>query len=282
VKLRTFIYLLLGVVAFTAFSALFYANRGLLTERFTVTPSRSMPLYAVLGLAFVAGLLLTLSVSLARESRFALERWRENRSRREKVAVDELYARAMEAMLDGRPATALEHLRAVIARQPGRVEALVKAGEILRSLGRVNEATELHLRANRVAPENLAALYELAADAEAADNVAAAKAYLNRIIELKPRGAFSAYRRLRGIHLQEKNWQAALETQDKIDKIRPAGSPEEEADLRTRLGITYEIGRQLYATGSHKEAMAHLRRLLKDAGFRSGLEDSRRDPRQSR
>ncbi len=264
---KTFFWVLGGLGVFFALVALFYANRTLLGEPFAIWPSRFIPLYAVLFLTFLAGLILTLSLSVVRESRHFLERWKDNRTRREAQAVDDLYARGVEAMLDGRSPTALEHFRAVLARAPRRVDALLKAGEVLRHQGRIQEALELHERAHKAAPDDIRPLYEMVADADARDDTAAARLYLERIITLKPRGAFSALRHLRDLHMEERGWDKALELQERLEKIRP---PDEDAaaDTRAHLGIRYELAARAADRGRTKEALSQLRRLLKDApGF---------------
>ena len=52
-KLKTFLYVLLGFLAFFGIVALFYANRVILGQRFIVWPERFLPLYAVLFIAFL-------------------------------------------------------------------------------------------------------------------------------------------------------------------------------------------------------------------------------------
>ena len=267
-KVKTFLYVLFGFLAFFGIVALFYANRLLLGERFIVWPERYLPLYAVLFIAFLAGFLATLMLSLGRESRQLMQRWREGRSRKEARMVEDLYSQGIEAMLDGRPGTALEQFRAVLARAPRRVDALLKAGEVLRALGRVNEAVELHERARQAAPDDPRPLYELAADADVRDDNRAAREYLGQIIKMNPRGAFSALRRLRDLQAKEEAWDQAQETAERLDKIRPAGDPEEAADVRMHLGIRYEIGSRQAGRGETRDAQNTLRRLLKVApGF---------------
>ena len=261
---KTFIYVLIGLALGFGLLSAFYANRELLSERFIVWSGRTIPLYAVLGVAFLIGLGLALSFTLVRESHHMLERWRQQRSQREARLVDDLYARAVEAMLDGSPAAALEKLRAVLAQQPRRVEALLKAGEILRVEDRPDEAAELHLRAHHASPEDLRPLYELVADAETRHDAAAAKRYLAQIIQLKPQSSLTAYRQLRDIHMHEEAWDQALKVQERIDKIRPVESDETLSDARIHLGIRYESAARLARLDRHRDATSRLRRLLKE------------------
>ena len=262
---KTFVYLIVGLALTFGLFWVFYANAGLLGQRFIVWRGpRTIPLYAVLGITFFLGLGLALSFTLVRESRHLIERWREQRSQREADLVDDLYAQGVEAMLDGSPATALEKLRAVLAREPRRTEALLKVGEILRMQDRPDEAAELHLRAHHAAPEDLRPLYELVTDAETRHDSAAAKRYLGEIIRLKPQSAVSAYRHLRDIHMHEDAWERALEMQERLDKVRPADSEEASDDARIHLGIRYEHAVHLARHGRQREAASQLRRLLKE------------------
>jgi len=265
VRFKTLLYILFGLAGFYALAAIFHQNRALLGAHFFLLPGRAVPLYAVLALAFLAGLVLALMLSVVRESRRFVRRWRDSRSRRAARITDELYGRGVEAMLDGRPGTALEHLRAVLARDPQRADALLKAGEILRGLGRADEAAELHARAHAAAPEDLRPLYELVADAETRGDDTTARQHLERILALKPKGALAAHRRLRDLHIRAQNWDKALEIQERIDRVRPPGNADEARDARMLLGLRYEVGVRLARQGRHREAGTQLRRLLKDA-----------------
>ncbi|MFQ5763545.1 MAG: tetratricopeptide repeat protein [Rhodospirillales bacterium] len=263
-KPRTFIYMVVGLaLAFGLFWVL-YANASLLAERFLVWRERTIPLYAALGIVFLLGLSLALGFTLVRESHHLAARWRQQREQREARKVDELYGQGIESMLDGSPATALESFRAVLAHQPRRVDALLKAGELLRVQDRPDEAAELHLRAHHAAPEDLRPLYELVTDAETRHDSAGAKRYLEQIIELKPKTALPAYRHLRDIHMREGAWESAIEIQERLDKVRPAGSDEEADDARIRVGIRYERAAQRADGARPQEAVGLLKRLLKD------------------
>ncbi len=262
-KLKTLLLVLAGFVLVFATVALYYANRALLAERFTVWPGRSAPLWGILLLAFILGLGISLGFSLARESRQALERWRLSRSRRESQITDDLYTQGCEALLGGRPSAALEKFRAVLARAPRRMDALLKAGEVLLHQGRADEAQELHVRAHRAAPEDIGPLYALVMDANARDDHAAARRYLERIIELKPDEAVSAIRRLRDLDIADGEWQAALELQNRLEKAR-AGEAQP-ADNNVRHGIQFQLAAGMAERGQHKEAQQELGKLLKEA-----------------
>jgi tetratricopeptide (TPR) repeat protein len=264
-KVKTLLLVLVGFGSFFAVAGLFYANRALLGERFTVWHERTVPLYGILLLAFVLGLGVSLAFSLARESRQALERWREGRSRREARIVDDLYTEGVEALLSGQPSAALEKFRAVLARAPRRVDALLKAGEVLMVQERLQEAQELHTRAHRAVPEDLGPLYALVADADAREDPATARTYLKRIIELKPHEAVRAIRRLRDLDMTAGEWDGARELQERLEKASAGEGESEEADLQVKRGILYQIGCRMAEQGQHKEAQQHLRKLLKEA-----------------
>jgi tetratricopeptide (TPR) repeat protein len=264
-KVKTLLLVLVGFGSFFAVAALFYANRALMGDRFTVWPERTVPLYGILILAVALGLAVSLAFSLARESRQALERWREGRSRRESRIVDDLYTEGVEALLSGQPSAALEKFRAVLARAPRRVDALLQAGEVLMTQDRLQEAQELHTRAHRAAPEDLGPLYALVADADAREDPATARTYLKRIIELKPHEAVRAIRRLRDLDMAAGEWDGALELQNRLEKATAGESGTDPSDLQVRQGILYQIGCRMAEQGQHKEAQQHLRRLLKQA-----------------
>lgn len=264
-KLKTLILVLVGFGFFAATAALFYANRILLADRFAVWPARTVPLWGVLFLAFAIGLGVSLAFSLARESRQALARWRENRTRREAQLVDDLYAEGNETLLSGLPAAALEKFRAVLARSPQRVDALLKAGKLLLKQDRGEEARELHMRAHRAAPAELGPLYALVDDATTCNDTETARTYLRRIIELKPDEALRALRRLRDLDMADGDWDSALTLQERLEKASLGEPDSAENEKVTRLGILYQIACRTAEQGKHKESQQELRRLLKGA-----------------
>ncbi|HEY3177063.1 MAG TPA: tetratricopeptide repeat protein [Candidatus Polarisedimenticolia bacterium] len=267
-QIRTFL-TILGALALVAFLAIFgKLNQLLLDQPFLITPTRSVPLWTVMVGAYLVGVLTFLTVFLLRGSADLVERWRLLRGRRAGRAVDEIYNRGMEAILEGRDEKALEHFQSILSLDAEHFQALVRGGAVLRSLKRFAEAVDLHKRAHRLRDAELEPLYELVKDYEAMDQVGKAKVVLNRIIQLRPRRALSAYRKLRKYAIAEADWARAWELQGLIEDQMEKTPYKLEAERRYSIGIRYEMACAAARERHDKDALNALRKLAKsDPGF---------------
>ena len=264
-QIRTFIGILVSLGIVTLLAGLAYQNQGLLDQSFQITQSRSVPLWSALVGAFIAGVLVFVVLFLLRGSADLVERWRMLQGRRAGRAADELYHRGVAAVLEGREEKALEHFHAILQRDPEHFMALLKAGAVLRTLKRLPEAVDHHKRAHRLREKDLEPLYELVRDYEALDQVAKSKVVLNRIIELRPRRALSAYRKLRKYAIKEGDWERAWELQGLIENRIERTPYKLEAERRYSVGIQYEMAVAAARVDRIKESLNGLRKLARTA-----------------
>jgi len=262
-QIRTFAGILaaLALVAFLAI--LGNRNQPLLEQPFTLSPNRALPLWTVMLGVYLAGALTFLIAFLLRGSADLVDRWRLLRGRRAGRAIEELYSKGVEAVLEGRDERALEHFQAILSREPEHVQALVKAGAVLRGLKRLPEAVDMHKRAHRLRDSDLEPLYELVRDYEAMDQVGKAKVVLNRIIQLRPRRSLSAYRKLRKYAMREADWGKAWELQGLIEDQMEKTPYKVEAERRYNIGIRYEMACAAAKERKDKDALNALRKITR-------------------
>jgi lipopolysaccharide biosynthesis regulator YciM len=93
----------------------------------------------------------------------------------------------------------------------------------------------------------------------------------------------AAWRRLRALHIKERNWDDAIDAQARLERL--AGGRPAETDRQTGLGIRYELATGRMKQGKPRDAIAGFRKLLKDSesfipahvGLGRALRDSGRD-----
>jgi lipopolysaccharide biosynthesis regulator YciM len=262
-KVRTFLYIVLALGVLYEAAMLFVSNREVLERPFHLWGGVDIPV----GLTLVAFLGLGVAISalagLTREFSQLLERRRAARRTRRAEEIEEEYSRGLVAVLEGREEDAVRHFRAVLERDSRHFNALLKLGEVLRHQDRVDEAIELHRKAHHLKEEDTRPLYALVEDYEAKGDLERARAVLGRIIALK-KHSVSAWRKLRSLHVKERNWQKALEAQEQVEKHARPEDLRDGRDRRAGRGIRYEIAALELAQGRTKEAVAGLRRLLKE------------------
>lgn len=263
-KLRTLLVILVGftVILLVTYSAM--VNQEALLAPYRLGSDLTLPVYAMIGLAFLAGLLLAILTRL----RYSLREWlRDLRSRRRvqgSADLEQTYLEGVEAILNGQNERALGLFQSILERDPTHRAALIKAGEVARALGRHDEAVRLHREAERLQPDDLRPLYGLVADHEAMGRVDAAREVLERIIARHPRRPITAYRKLRHIYMEAGEWDRAAEVQEQIARFVEQKPYAREAEARYTRGIQYERGAALTKQGKWRDAAALLRKLAKD------------------
>lgn len=263
-KLRTFLYILVAMGVGYAMITLFVANRTVLTAHtFHFWGGFDLPVGLTLILFLVAGVMITLLAGLTREASKMMEGWRLRQTSRTNEEIEEEYGRGLSAVLEGRDDEALRHFRAVLERDSRHFNTLLKLGEVMRAQERYDDAIEYHRKAHHLKDDDPRPLYALVEDYEAKGDLEHARNVLGRIIGLK-RDSLSAWRKLRWLHMKERNWAKALSAHHRVEKrLNPLDS-RDRADSRFGLGIRYEIAGDLLAAGKAKDAASALRKLIRD------------------
>jgi len=235
------------------------ANDELLGRPFDLLGFR-MPAALAMALALVSGFVVFgLWAAVSGLSRLA-ERWLQDLRKSGERDAEEKYLKGLDAVLGGRPLEAINHFRRSLEAQPEYLPALLKLGDALRRLGRVDEAVELHRRAQLQRPDDLPVLYALVDDYLALQDHEQAKRCLAAILKVQPRRALHAYRTLRELYIKEGNWKKALEVQERIAEARVM-EEERAQDAAYGPGILYAIGADLAAQEKYAEAAAHLEKV---------------------
>jgi lipopolysaccharide biosynthesis regulator YciM len=262
VKLRTFLMLLAASGLVFVLSLLYTPNRGTLNQRIFFSNDVSLPVWATFLLVALCAMAVVVVFGLLRDVKHLMDSVTRRRAIKAQKEIEQRYVLGIEAILNGREERALEHFNAILQRDPSHFESLIKAGDVHRALGRFPQAIELHRRARHVRENDLRALFALVEDYELAEETPLARETLTQIIERKPKRAITAYRKLRSLLVREKEWEAALEIQRKIEELLGEGIRKE--DRRYSLGIPYQLACRHATEERNKDALAILRRQVKE------------------
>jgi len=155
------------------------------------------PLWGVVYLSLLTGVMLALLYSLGLSSREAVQRWRSSRRDRALADIAGTVKQGLEASTQGDDATALSLFEAVITERPDHLEGWLLGGHAARRAGDVDRAIEMHLRAQGLAPSDARVLDALADDFAAAGDEVRALRYLQQRVDLDPRAAADAHGKIR-------------------------------------------------------------------------------------
>jgi len=262
VKLRTFLMLLAASGVVFVLSLLYTPNRETLNQRIFLSRDISLPVWATFLLVALCAMAVPVVFGMLRDVKQLVDSVTRRRAARLRKEIEQRYILGIEAILNGREGRALQHFDAILQRDPSHFEALIKVGDVHRSLGRIPQAIEMHRRARQLRENDLRALFALVEDYELGEETMLARQTLTEIIERKPKRAITAYRKLRSLLVREREWEAAQEIQRKIEEL--LGESIQKEDRRFTLGIPYQLACGHAAEDRPKEALAILRRLVKE------------------
>jgi tetratricopeptide (TPR) repeat protein len=175
--------------------------------------------------------------------------------------LEEIYYRGIELLLEGNPEGALGTLDAVLAQEPKYYQALMKSGEILRSLGRFSEAAERHYRASELKPDDLSAMFNLVEDYRGEGNNDKVIDALQQILDRHPKNP-TTLRLIRDTRMKMGQWEEAAAVQEQIESSFDDPKKNEE-EKNHRYGIRYQIACKKGDASKWKDAVSILRGILK-------------------
>ena len=261
-KLRTLLIIVALLVAVYAVASFAFGNMTALRQTINLG-SFAVPVYFALLIFFSAGALSILVIGGSREIGRWVEQWRMRKASKKNEEIEEEYSRGLVAVLEGNDDEALGHFRAVLERDSRHFNTLLKLGEILRAQEKYSEAIEFHRKAHHLKEDNTRPLYALVEDHEAKGDMDQARIVLGKIIAIN-KNSVVAWRKLRSLHIKEKHWEKAIEAHERVEKLSNPDDAHDVADRRFGLGIRFEITTVRLEDGKIKDAVALLRRLLKE------------------
>lgn len=259
---------MIGAIVVAVLSILYTDNKEALDRQIFFGNGMSMPVWFCILMVSGLSMLVPLLFGLVRDVRRLFGNLTARRAAHSLQQAERRYLSGIESMLNGREERALEHFNSVLTLSPNHFDALLKGGEVLRTLGRHAEAIEYHRRASRVKENDLQPLYSLVSDYEESGAMQNAKATLNRIIDLDPKRSLNAYRKFRTICMSENDWEKAWEIQQKIENLLSQMGYPRKAEKKYHLAIRYMLARRYLDQDRGREAIGVLRRLVRtDATF---------------
>jgi len=223
-------------------------------------------LWVVGVLAILGGVLGTLLYTLVLSSKAAFMRWRRKRVDQRSAENTELIQSGLKSAVRGDHRAALEKFEKVLESEPERLDAWIQGGDAARSLGNLDKAVDMHIRARGLSPDSVAVHDALAHDFQALGEYARAVGHLEQRLAAEPKGDPDLFARMRDLLARRGRWDEALQAQERRLKLLrdPVIRADEEAVVR---GLRLEKGKALMDEGGSEdcqEALAIFTSLLKD------------------
>lgn len=223
-------------------------------------------LWVVCFLSILLGVLGTLLYTVVLSSRAAFDRWRRQRTDQRTAEDTELVKQGLAAAVRGDHATALRRFERVLEHDPDRLDAWIQAGNAARTMGDVDKAVDMHMRARGLAPEDADVHDALARDFEASGQYARAVGHLEQRLAAEPKGDAELFARMRDLLAQQGRWDEALAAQEKRARSLK-GESDRSIEEAVDRGLRLEKARSLLEQGGNaarQEALAIFRALRKE------------------
>lgn len=263
-RVRSFLGLLLAIGVAVYASILHTHNRELLAERFHLGPETSIPLWGALLAIFLAGFLPTAITLVVDTLRRELAERRARRRAREEEGLAATFRRAADLHADGQDNRAAVELESFLAGKPDDFSGQLLYGEVLRQIGRTEEAIEVHRRAGTTHPLSVGVLYQLAADHEKRGEGEIAREIESRILREFPGYGLEVLQRKRAASLARRDFAEARKLHERVTEMI-AGSGDAATLARESTlaqGLEYQKGVQLLEEDRAAEAAELFRALL--------------------
>ena len=216
--------------------------------------------------SILVGVLGTLLYTLVLSSRAAFNRWRLRRRDLKTAEHTEVVHAGLAAAVSGDHRSALEKFQEVLEVDSERVDAWTQGGNAARSLGNLEKAVEMHMRARGLAPEDPGVHDALARDFEALGEYARAVGHLEQRLAAEPKGDPDLFGRMRDLFARQARWDEAIQSQERRFKLLTDPVIKADEGSVTR-GLRLEKGRALVEQGTpeaRQEALTIFAALIKE------------------
>jgi lipopolysaccharide biosynthesis regulator YciM len=254
------IVLLFGVVALFSMN-----NHEMTTIKVPFGAVYEIPKISLILLSSAIGFFVSLFVFAIRDTRKFIENWQYQRQQKQDIKVQELYSKALNALLAHNEESARDALEDILKEKPDHIDALLRLGDISTAEDDYQKANTCYQKAKNINPKKLETLFALEALMEKTNRWPEAMKYLEDILDIDDNNLTAMYKK-RGILERQGRWDDLVYLQKAILKHEHS-EKDKKRESQNLIGYKYEYGR--YSIESNqlekaKKAFKTVLRLEKD------------------
>jgi lipopolysaccharide biosynthesis regulator YciM len=258
--------LLLFVVLLLALGYFSVLNEDTIT--FTVAPKTAyeMPKIALILISFAIGMAVMLVYFFVRDTkRFIASRQLQRRQKKD-LHIQELYSRALNAILADNEDEAVSALESILHEEPAHMDALLRLGDIAAGDEDHQKALNYYKRARDIQPRNIEVLFSLERVMEKIGRMSEANLYLDEVLRLDPDSLTALYRK-RSLLEKAEHWDDLIAIQRTIIKSEHT-EKNRQREQKNLAGYKYEQGRHSLENAAMDKAEKAFKTVLRlDKGF---------------
>jgi tetratricopeptide (TPR) repeat protein len=233
------------------------------TITFTVAPKTAyeMPKIALILLSFAVGMAVMLLYFFIRDTKRFIENRQHQRRQKRDMHIQELYSRALNAILADNEEEARSALESILQEEPSHMDALLRLGDIATGDEDYQKALDYYKRARDIQAQNIEVLFSLEGIMEKTGRMSEANAYLDEILRLDPDNLTALFRKRSLLEKREK-WDDLIAFQRTIIKCEH-NEKSRQREQKNLIGYKYEQGRHSLETAVMEKAKKAFKTVLR-------------------
>lgn len=250
------------VVLFFAVAALFAINNPEVTQvKVPFGAVYEIPKIALILLSSAIGFLVTLFVFAIRDTKKFIDNWQYQKKQKQEVKVQELYSKALNALLAHNEEAASDALADILIEKPDHIDALLRLGDIAAAEDDYQKANTYYQKARNIKPKKLETLFALEGLMEKTARWAEAMKYLEDILDIDSSNLTAMYKK-RGILERQGRWDDLVYLQKAILK-HEHGEKDKKRESQNLIGYKYEYGRYSIESNQLEKAKKAFKTVLR-------------------
>jgi lipopolysaccharide biosynthesis regulator YciM len=250
-----FVLFLAGLAVFAIY------NKEVTTINIPYGDVYEIPKFALVLLSIVIGSLVMLVVFAVRDTKKFIDNWQYQKKQRQDSKVQELYSRALNAILARDEEAAKEALEGILAEVPDHVDALLRLGDVHAAQEDYHKANSYYQKARLINPQNLETLFAIENVMERTGRWPEALKYLDDILDIDADNLTAMYRK-RAVFEKQGRWDELVYLQKAILKHAHT-EKDKKREQHDLIGYEYEYGRHSLENNQLEKAKKAFKTLLR-------------------
>jgi lipopolysaccharide biosynthesis regulator YciM len=256
-KLSIFIIVLFfGVVSLFAIN-----NHEVTTIKVPFGSVYEIPKIALMLLSSAIGFLVTLFVVAIRDTKKFIENWQYQKEQKQGIKVQELYSKALNALLAHNEVAARDALEDILKEKPDHIDALLRLGDLAAAEDEYQKASNYYQKARNIRPKKLETLFALEGLMEKTGRWAEAMKYLEDILDIDDHNLTAMYKK-RGILEKQGRWDDLVYLQKAVLKHEHS-EKDKKRESQNLIGYKYEYGRYSIENNQLEKAKKAFKTVLR-------------------
>ena len=252
---------ILFVLFLFALSLFSFANHGVVTVAVPFGPVYEIQKFALILFSIAIGAFIAFIFFVIRDTKKFIDNWQYQKKQRQDIKVQELYGKALNALLAKNEEAAREALEDILREEPDHIDTLLRLGDIASLDDDFQKANSHYQHARELEPKRSETLFALERLMEKAGRWSEALRYLDEVLDLDDANLTAMYRK-REILEKQGRWDDVVSLQKSILKHEHS-EKDKKREQHNLIGFEYEYGRHSIENNQLEKAEKAFKSILR-------------------